>query len=421
MALPPKRPGPGPNATTDAAGLNQDSIIITVDSIHEAAQTLNTTNSTGGAGAQTLIDPKRAAHVVPIVVEFDSGDLDPAELGVDLDPAGLNQDSIIITADALASINTVINPKLAGPALSETVDSPARLETVDSPIRPEGLRIDSLPAPELSSPSRSSKKSSANARQSMRSVHDLKQSLAGMRPYDPNQVQQVIGEYDVLSELGRGGMGVVYKAYARRLQRYVAIKMIRAGEHASPIVVARFINEAMLAARLQHPNITAVYDSGETEDGASYFAMEFVEGKDLGHYLEEGLDRAQSLVSTADVQNTVADVHQGKLSLRVALMIIEKTARALHHAHQQGIIHRDIKPDNIIIDTRLEPHITDFGIAKALEDDKMGLTTDGDVMGTPYYMSPEQAGGELKSIGPPLGRVFAGRDVVPRHHRPRHV
>jgi len=227
------------------------------------------------------------------------------------------------------------------------------------------------------------------------------QEIQAARPYSAEDVIEIIGPYEVLAELGRGGMGVVYKAYEPGLKRFVALKVILPNQSTSDMAVARFINEARLAARLQHPNIVRVYDAGETDDGISFFAMAFVKGRDLGSYLEEGLHRDDGLPSTTIQFNPGAPLRDGRLTLHKALEIIEASSRAIHSAHQQGIVHRDIKPDNILIDGDLRPLLTDFRIAKAVADEQanMNLTTVGDIMGTPHYMSPEQANGELSAIG----------------------
>lgn len=200
--------------------------------------------------------------------------------------------------------------------------------------------------------------------------------LAVRLPYKSSDVIHRIGSYDVLAELGRGGMGVVYRAYALRLCRPCALKVIIAGVHASQAELIRFQNEAMLAARMQHPHIVSVFDAGE-EDGLFYFVMELVEGRPLFDLIEEGSED----------------------NLRIGLRAIAESARALHYAHEKGVIHRDIKPDNILIDAAGHPHITDFGIAKNVEAE-VGMTAQGSPMGTPLYMSPEQANGELAAIGP---------------------
>ncbi len=182
------------------------------------------------------------------------------------------------------------------------------------------------------------------------------------------------GDYELIAEVARGGMGVVYRARQVTLDRIVALKMILAGRLADAEDVERFRTEAEAAARLQHPNIVAIFEIGEI-DGQHFFSMEFIEGVSL----------AQKLAA-------------GPLPGRVAASYVRRIARAVHHAHKQGIVHRDLKPSNILLDVEDEPHITDFGLAKRLGGDP-GQTRTGAILGTPSYMSPEQAQGR-RDIGP---------------------
>ncbi len=195
----------------------------------------------------------------------------------------------------------------------------------------------------------------------------------------------VIAGFEVLTVLGRGAMGVVYKARQLSLNRLVALKMILAGSHAGPQERARFLGEAEAVAALQHPNIIQVYAVGEY-DGMPYFSMEVVEGGSLDR-------RAKETALAADE----------------AASLVEKLARAMHYAHQRGVIHRDLKPANILLTTEGEPKITDFGLAKRLERDpnmtEAGYVTQtGAAIGTPSYMAPEQAEG--KRVGP-LADVYS--------------
>lgn len=189
-------------------------------------------------------------------------------------------------------------------------------------------------------------------------------------------VGQRFGEYELLTEIARGGMGVVYRARQMALDRIVALKMILAGKLANTDDVLRFRTEAEAAAKLQHPNIVAVHDVGETE-GQHYFTMEYIEGISLDQRLS-----------------------QGPLGCKVAARYVRILARAVQYAHRQGIIHRDLKPSNILIDCEDEPHITDFGLAKRLGAGASGQTRTGAVLGTPSYMSPEQAQGKASELGP---------------------
>jgi WD40 repeat protein/predicted Ser/Thr protein kinase len=181
--------------------------------------------------------------------------------------------------------------------------------------------------------------------------------------------------YEILGELGRGGMGVVYKARQMSLNRVVALKMILAGAHAGKQQRDRFRGEAEAAARLQHPNIVQVYEIGEHER-CPYFSLEYVEGRNLQDMLNDGM-----------------------LPPLQAAALVEQLAQAVHYAHQRGIVHRDLKPSNVLITQEGTPKITDFGLAKRLEGGAVNTRT-GDILGTPSYMAPEQAAGKTKEIGP---------------------
>ena len=183
------------------------------------------------------------------------------------------------------------------------------------------------------------------------------------------------GDYELLDEIARGGMGVVWKARQTRLNRTVALKMIRAGALASGEDVRRFLREAEAAANLQHPNIVAIHEVGE-HDGQHYFSMDYVEGRDLGTLVKDW-----------------------PLSPRRTARYVKIIAEAIHFAHQRGTLHRDLKPQNVLIDDADQPRITDFGLAKIMKDDSQ-LTQSGVVMGSPSYMPPEQAAGRHGDIGP---------------------
>jgi WD40 repeat protein len=180
--------------------------------------------------------------------------------------------------------------------------------------------------------------------------------------------------YEVLGELGRGGMGVVYQARHLGLNRVVALKMILSGAHAGDADLARFKTEAEAVARLQHPNIVQVFEVGEHQ-GLPFLALEFCSGG--------GLEK--KLNSTP-------------LPPKEAAALSEALARAMHAAHQAHVVHRDLKPANVLLAADGTPKVTDFGLAKKLDD--VGQTASGAVMGTPSYMAPEQAGGKSKDIGP---------------------
>jgi len=182
------------------------------------------------------------------------------------------------------------------------------------------------------------------------------------------------GDYELLNEIARGGMGVVFKARQKRLDRVVALKMIISGDLAGAEEVQRFQAEAESAAQLDHPHIVPVYDVGEI-DGRHYLTMGYVEGQSLKQRLAEG-----------------------PLPPREAAEMMATVALAIQHAHEQGIIHRDLKPANILLDQLGHPRVTDFGLAKRAGRDS-GLTASGQVMGTPSYMPPEQASGRTNDVG----------------------
>jgi len=214
------------------------------------------------------------------------------------------------------------------------------------------------------------------------------------------------GDYELLEELARGGMGVVYKARQVKLNRIVAVKMILAGQLASPADVQRFYAEAEAAAGLDHPNIVAIHEVGEHE-GQHYFSMDYVDGKSLA-----------------------AIVRERPLAQMEAARYVQIIAAAIQHAHDKGILHRDLKPSNVLIDRADQPRVTDFGLAKRQEGERQpgepatlvagsraaDLTATGQVLGTPGYMPPEQARGErvgpwadIYSLGAILYELLTGR------------
>ena len=179
-----------------------------------------------------------------------------------------------------------------------------------------------------------------------------------------------LGKFELIEELGSGSFGYVFRAHDTELDRTVAIKVRRAGLPEQDEEKARFLREARSAAQLAHPNIVALYETGETEEGVAYLVTEYVDGVTL----EERL-------------------RTGPLPPRKAALLVAKIARALHAAHAQGVVHRDVKPSNVMLDRAGEPHVMDFGLAKR-EDRDATMTPEGAVMGTPAYMSPEMARGE---------------------------
>lgn len=183
------------------------------------------------------------------------------------------------------------------------------------------------------------------------------------------------GDYELREVIGRGGMGIVYRAWQTSLDREVAVKMLLRGQYASPADERRFRHEAESAARLQHPGIVPVYETGQI-NGRLFFSMRYIRGETL----------AKILV-------------RGPMDPRAAADILAKVCRAVHFAHENGVIHRDLKPSNILLDESGYPHVSDFGLASRVSD-QASLTRTGAILGTPAYMAPEQAAGSRGQSGP---------------------
>src|SRR5207248_3102400 len=200
------------------------------------------------------------------------------------------------------------------------------------------------------------------------------------------------GDYELQGEIGRGAQGVVYRARQKSLNRIVALKIVALGHWASTTHLKRFRLEAEAAAGLNHPSIVPIHEIGE-RDGCCYFSMNFVEGKALDEVAK-----------------------RESISIRRAAQLITKLARTVHYAHEHGILHRDIKPGNILLDAEGEPHLTDFGLARLIEGEST-VTRTTDCLGTPSYMAPEQARGssevtkttDIYGLGAVLYHLLTGR------------
>src|SRR6266704_3821880 len=189
----------------------------------------------------------------------------------------------------------------------------------------------------------------------------------------PAKTLAEFGDYELLEEIGRGGQGVVFRARQKSLNRTVALKLIGLGQWATKAHLTRFRREAEAAASLDHPLIVPIYEIGE-RDGSCFFSMKFVEGGRL----DERIAREP-------------------VPIRRAVELVVKLARTVHYAHQRGILHRDIKPGNILLDADGEPHLTDFGLVRLVEKEST-ITRTIEVLGTPSYMAPEQAAGEAAQL-----------------------
>ncbi len=199
----------------------------------------------------------------------------------------------------------------------------------------------------------------------------------------PRVTKPTVAGFEILEELGRGGMGVVYKARQTNLGRLVALKMVLAGAHAGPSALARLYKEAQAVASLKHPDIVQIHDVGQA-GGLPYLSLEFIDGGSLAQQMD---GRPQDVTQVARTIHTLA--------------------RAIHAAHLRGIVHRDLKPANILLTADGRPKITDFGLARRLGDDS-DLTRPGTIVGTPDYMAPEQAGGHAHDAGPPIDQHALG-------------
>lgn len=260
--------------------------------------------------------------------------------------------------------------------------------TLPQPPTPTQDTVDQFPTPELLDELLAAIQASDKARQSalyqqhpqlknwsgcLDLLDNFSATIAG--PAAAPTAETTLGKFQLLEELGRGGMGVVYKARQTDLQRIVAVKMILSSHLATADEVRRFQTEARAAACVRHRNIVGIHEIGE-QDGRHYFVMDYVEGQSLATRLRRG---------------TLPPEDAAKLLIQLA--------QAVEHLHSQGVIHRDLKPSNILIDQQGEPFVTDFGLAKVFDADG-GQTRSGAIVGTPSYMSPEQAAGRNSEISP---------------------
>jgi serine/threonine-protein kinase len=224
-------------------------------------------------------------------------------------------------------------------------------------------------------------------------IVDLAKGVPAEDSSRPENLPRSFGGYELLAQIGRGGMGVVYKARQTSLNRLVALKMVCRQDLESPAGLQRFRQEAEVIAGLDHPHIVPVYEVGEHE-GRAYFSMKLMEGGSLAGQLT----RLQA-------------------EPRTAASLLVRIARAVHHTHQRGILHRDLKPSNILLDGAGQPHVADFGLAKSVRTDH-SLASSGALVGTPGYMAPEQASGrrgaittatDVYGLGAVLYALLAGR------------
>ncbi len=303
---------------------------------------------------------------------------------VDVDSAKQNTDMTVdVAGEAAASIESDFLDQTGAMANEENSDATGAWDGGTDEIESDKTGVHHGLAQDTNNPTRVDRDLPLTAKEKV----DMTEEAGGRKPTAQQgnrkkkeiaQRGQVIAGYEILDELGRGGMGVVYKARQQQLNRVVALKMVLAGSHASAEQLLRFRIEAEAVATLSHPNIVQVYEVGE-DDNCPFFSLEFVDGHPLDRIID---GRAQDP--------------------RAAAKLVMEIAQGMEAAHRQGIIHRDLKPANILVGHDGVPKITDFGLAKRFDDDEgHGATKSGAIMGTPSYMAPEQALGRTKDTRPP--------------------
>ena len=212
------------------------------------------------------------------------------------------------------------------------------------------------------------------------------QDTAFTKPNANDGLPRQLGGFELIEEIARGGMGVVYRANQQHPKRQVAVKTIRPDHVATPEAVRRFLNEAEAAAMLDHPSIVPIYEVGEV-DGQHFFSMKMINGNDL----------ASNTPSFASTATQSARKASKKVQLEIADLTLQ-VANALAYAHKRGVLHRDVKPTNVLVDQRKRAYLTDFGLAKLTDNESTQLTVSSTVLGSPSYMSPEQAAGRTGDI-----------------------
>jgi eukaryotic-like serine/threonine-protein kinase len=400
-------PAPASPRTFDAS-LSSGAVDLTEHAVSSQSRSCDVTAGTLNPDDQ---EPAPSSTSASGGFSLSGSTLDPSEISavgrcqdgtVDLEgsvPSAPNQgtsdQTAYLAADALPQ-NSPINPSDQTAYLpnssgdSGPVDQSGRTgewtesDGVDPKASQNSATID-LSGPASQAPAAASAQPGARKGQSAWPARTSRGPAVG-EPPSPDGAPSIAG-YEIVKELGRGAMGVVYKARQLALNRVVALKMVLAGQHAGPKVLMRFQIEAEAVARLQHPNIVQIFEVGE-EKGCPFFALEFVQG------------------------GTLTDWIGAKgVSPRQAAWVVHKLAQAMDCAHRNGVTHRDLKPDNILVAvsskntngrpplTACVPKVSDFGLAKRQEDS--GQTQAGSIMGTPSYMAPEQAEGRNDLVGPP--------------------